>query len=208
MVATASDQTHATGTEAFFGRNSLYVEERRRGIKSRNEFAVWDEHGQRIGQLVQKVSAFSFLCRVFLSPSLLPFRFEIQDRQGRTVAGIRRSWTVFVSRTEVFDDKGQVIGFLKHKERSRKPRIKIFNEAGKKIGEITGTQAHWDMALIDRDYHSFGTIREFDAKTTPGDTAGKDTYFISLQREALTGSERQVMLIIAVAVDRLLLTNG
>lgn len=208
MVATESNQTTATGIEAFFGRKSFYVEERRGPLKSRNEFGIWDEAGVRIGGLLQEVSVASFFWRIFLSPSLLPFHFHICDKQGRSIASIRRGWTIFVSRTEVLDSKGQVIGYLKHKERSRKPRLKIFNAEGKKIGEITGTQAHWDMSIIDRDYHSFGSIREFDAKTTPGETAGKDTYFITLQREALSGAERSVMLVIAIAIDRLLQTKG
>ncbi|RYY41683.1 MAG: hypothetical protein EOO08_00720 [Chitinophagaceae bacterium] len=207
MVATASNQTTATGTEAFFGRKSFYVEERRGKMKRRNEFAIWDEDGQRIGSFLHEVSLSSFLWRIFLSASLLPFRFDIRDRQGRNVSSIRRGWTILVSRIEVLDAGGNIIGYLKHKERSRKPRLKIFNGGGKKVGEITGTQANWDMAIIDCDYNAFGSIREFDAKTTPGDTAGKDTYFITLQREALSGPERLAMLTVAIAIDQVLRTN-
>lgn len=208
MVATATNETTGTGADPFFAGNAFYVEERRSGLRSRNEFTIWDRTGQRHGTLLQSVSVAGHFWRIFLKSSILPFRFQFTDRQGRRVASIRRGWTLFVSRTEVLDAGGQVIGYLKHKYRSRKPRLKVFNAEGRKIGEVTGTHSNWDMDIIDRDYHAFGSIREFDPKTTPGDTQGKDTYFIELTREALPPADRRVMLITALAIDRLIIENG
>ncbi|RYY64845.1 MAG: hypothetical protein EOO12_08550 [Chitinophagaceae bacterium] len=208
MLATATNEWTETGADAFFAGNAFYVEERRGRLRSRNEFGIWDGSGQRVGSLVQRVSLAGHFWRIFLKSSVLPFRFQVTDRQGRPVAAIRRGWTLLVSRTEVVDSRNEVIGFLKHKYRSRKPRLKVFNAEGKKIGEVTGTQSSWDMAIIDRDYQSFGSIREFDPKNTPGDTRGKNTYFIELSSESMSPEERRVMLVTAISIDRLILENG
>ncbi|GAB4093033.1 hypothetical protein GCM10028786_19600 [Flaviaesturariibacter terrae] len=208
MLATATNERTGTAPDSFFDRSAFYVQEHRGALKARNEFAIWDSSGQRIGSLLQHISVAGFFWRVFLKSSILPFRFELLDRQGRVQGAIRRGWTIFVSRTEVVDARGTVIGFLKHKYRSRKPRIKVYNAEGKKIGEIAGSQSVWDMDIIDRDYHRFGSIQEFDPRSTPGDTNGKNTYLVELHREALSDSERRAMLSTAIAVDRLILENG
>jgi hypothetical protein len=207
MVAPITHET-IPGTDPFFEKNAYYVEEHRGSAKGRNEFGIWDENGGRLGTLVQRVSLSGKFLRIFLKSSLLPFKLEFIDRNGSSIAGIRRGWTVFVSRTEVFDGRGNVVGFLKHKYRSRKPRLKVFNNEGRKIGEITGTSGAWDMSLIDRDYHPFGHIAQIDSRAAPGEVRGKTGYFISFSRPALIPSDRRVMLVSAIAIDRLLISNG
>ncbi|GAA4341581.1 hypothetical protein [Flaviaesturariibacter amylovorans] len=206
MVAEARTE-HVQRPEPFFGRSEFYVEERRGSVKRHNEFAIYDGTGSRIGVLLQPVSVAMHFWRIFLRSSLLPFRFVIQDGQGRRIASIRRGWTLLVSRTEITDGSDNVIGYLKHKLRSRKPRLKIFNGEGKKIGEIAGTPGAWNMDIIDREYISFGAITQ-DHRGDASAIKGKDVYRVLLTREALEGLDRQVMLIAAIAIDRLLLENG
>ena len=208
MVATATSELNGTGASDFLTGNAFYVEERRGRLRSRNEFRIWDSTGERIGTLLQRIPLAGHFWRIFLKSSVLPFHFQLIDPQDRPAGAIRRGWTLLVSRIEVLDGRDNVIGYLKHKYRSRKPRLKVFNAEGKKIGEVNGTQSSWDMALIDRDYHGIGSIRKSDPATTPGDTRNKNTYFVELTRNDLPSNERRLLLITAIAIDRLILENG
>ncbi|TCJ12678.1 hypothetical protein EPD60_15580 [Flaviaesturariibacter flavus] len=197
-------KTSATKADAFFGVRSYYVEERRTAIGGGNRSRLFDDAGHPAGALIQRTGFAIRFWRIFLKASLLPFRLELHDNSGRTVAAIRRGWTILRSRTEIVDGRDKVIGFLKHKDTARRPRIKVFNEEGKKIGEVTGTTGTWDMNIIDREYLHLGQIHAFAPETTPGETRGQDTYFVNIDGEGATPRERRLLLIVSIAIDRLL----
>ncbi|RYZ22542.1 MAG: hypothetical protein EOO16_08720 [Chitinophagaceae bacterium] len=196
-------KTSSTKADAFLGAGAYYVEERRSAISGGNRSLLYDEAGQPAGALIQRTSFMNRFWRFFLKSALLPFRVELHDTAGKPLAGIRRGWTIVRSRTEIIDGHENVIGFVKHKEKARKPRIKVFNGEGKKIGEVTGSKGNWDMNIIDQEYMRLGQIVEFAPDTTPGDTRGKDTYFVSIDGNGAS-EERKLLLIVAIAVDRLI----
>jgi uncharacterized protein YxjI len=201
----AEVRTRSARAEAFFEKGAFYVQERRgaRGERS----AIYNSKGEPLGSVVQQVNFGKQFVRIFLKSSLLPFRIEIRDTSDQRIASIRRGWTIVRSRIEILDAQDDVIGFLKHKENSRKPRIKVFNDEGRKIGELAGNQATWDMNIIDPEYVPFGHITEYAPETTPGATTGKETYFVSVDNNAISGPERQVILTTAIAIERLLHEN-
>jgi uncharacterized protein YxjI len=198
MVAAARKQT--ARAEAFFGSDTFYVEKRQSGRP--RQCYIFDSAGTLTGQLASPQSLGTHFWRIFLKSALLPFRFEVRDAAGAMIGAIERGWTMFRSRIEIVDAQENIVGFLRHKRNSRKPRIKIFNTEGRKIGEITGARTDGDMEIIDRDYRPIGHITGNVTDSTPGATRGKSTYCISLGGEP--GPDQEVILLVALIADRML----
>src|SRR5689334_5505146 len=122
----------------FFEGQSYFIDEKVNLFQFENKYQVFNERGENIGSINQKLSVGQKALRLLLNEAMLPFKLEIKDAQGMLVATISRGWTFFMSKIIITSGDDKIIGTVQQKFKLFKPTFKIFNHEEKQIAEITG----------------------------------------------------------------------
>jgi uncharacterized protein YxjI len=77
---------------------------------------------------------------------------EIRNSQDQLEASITRGWTFFLSKIEIKDGNGEVIGIIKQKFKLFKPTFKIYDQADELIAEISGDWKAWNFTILDASF--------------------------------------------------------
>lgn len=187
----------------FFASGVVYVA---RGGSSREHSTILNESGERIGFIQESRGIAIEFARLFIKSTSLPLLVNICNADGETLASLRRGWGLSNPRLEIIDARQNIVGFVRQKDRSQRPRVKVFNPDGKKIAEITAGNGASELFIIDRDYHAFGQI--IPNPPLPNNREkGKATIQITLNKRANPGDDFELTMIAALAVQTIL-TGG
>ena len=93
----------------FFDSNSYFIDEKVNLFKFENCYKIFNDQGENIGSINQKLSSGQKLLRLLLNKAMLPFLLEIKNSNDELQASISRGWTFFMSRIEIKDGKITII---------------------------------------------------------------------------------------------------
>lgn len=183
-------------------RNNTYVvEQHRKLFEMRNQYRIFDQTGQPIGQ-VEQVSQSPFAVLARFSTDLdvaLPMSLEISDAHGGVVLRMDKPWfnrTFTVSRGD-----GAAVGSISKRIRMGKARFTIFDSAGAEIGEVRAE--NWrarDFVVSDSTGGEvMRTAKKWRGLATEMFTDA-DTYVVTMQ-SAPTEPLRTLALASTLAID-------
>jgi uncharacterized protein YxjI len=135
---------------ALLAEPMLVINQKLKLIELRNEFRIFDQHGNQIGDAVQaRQSPLAFLARVFSDWDVaLPMTLEVRDRGGGLALTLHKPW--FRMACTVTRGDGLELGTIRKRIRLGKARFGLFDPSGRDIGEV---RAHnWrakDFSVID-----------------------------------------------------------
>ena len=66
----------------FFDSNNYFIDEKVNFFKFENCYKVFNDKGNEIGSINQKISIGQKLLRLLLNKNMLPFQLEIKDSKG------------------------------------------------------------------------------------------------------------------------------
>jgi uncharacterized protein YxjI len=144
----------------FFETNSFFIDEKVNILKFENCYQVFNEKGEKIGSINQKLSLGQKLLRLLINKAMLPFKLEIKDANDNLISSINRGWNFFLSNITVKDSKDVTIGFIKQKFSFLKPTFKIFDTSENLLAVINGDWKAWDFAIKNAEDHTIGTINK------------------------------------------------
>lgn len=127
-------------------------------FKFENSYKVYNENGEIVGNIVQKMSLGQKLLRMLLNKAMLPFSLEIRNANNEVEATIHRGWTFFMSKITIKNADEQAIGFVAQKFKWFKPTFKIQDQSGTEIAKITGDWKAWNFSIQDNTEVEIGTI--------------------------------------------------
>jgi len=122
----------------FFEANNYFIDEKVNFFKFENCYQIYNEKGQAIGAIKQKLTAGQKVLRLFIGKPMLPFLLEIKNSEDKLQASISRGWTFFMSKITIKNAKGDVVGSIKQKFQLLKPKFIICDAIGNQIGEFSG----------------------------------------------------------------------
>jgi uncharacterized protein YxjI len=128
----------------------LVINQKLKLIELRNEFKVFDQHGNQIGVAVQaRQSPLAFLARIFSDLDVaLPMTLEVRDRAGGLALTLHKPW--FRMACSVTRGDGMELGTIRKKIRLGKARFSLLDPGGREIGEVRAQ--NWrakDFSVID-----------------------------------------------------------
>jgi hypothetical protein len=85
----------------FFESNNYFIDEKVNFFKFENCYQIYNEKGENIGAIKQKLSAGQKILRLLLKKAMLPFLLEIKNSDDQLEASISRGWTFFMSKITV-----------------------------------------------------------------------------------------------------------
>ena len=143
---------HQTGPSpaGLLAEPMLVINQKLKLIELRNEFRIFDQHGNQIGAAVQaRQSPLAFLARVFSDLDVaLPMTLEVRDGAGGIALTLHKPWFRMVC--SVTRGDGMELGTIRKRIRLGKARFSLLDPSGRDIGEV---RAHnWrakDFSVLD-----------------------------------------------------------
>ncbi len=188
----------------FFDSNSYFIDEKVNFFKFENCYQVYDENGQNIGAVKQKLSAGQKLLRLLINKQMLPFLLEIKNTDDRLEASISRGFNFFLSKISIKDSQGNLIGTIKQKFRFFKPTFKIFNAQDIKIAEITGDWRAWNFTINDTSNNKIGSISKKWAGAMQELFTTADKYNVNIEPNYSNKENKIAILSSAITIDMVL----
>ncbi len=191
----------------FFESNHYFIDEKVGFFKFHNEYKVYDDTGTPVGRIVQRVSAWHKVLRLFLSKAMFPFTLEIVDNNEQVLVTIKRGWTFWLSKISIIDGEGNVSGFIKQKFRMLKPRFQIMDADSAPIGEINGDWKAWNFRITDAAGNNIGSISKKWAGVAKEFFTSADKYNVTIDPQYAEDRNKMNIVATAITIDMVLKEN-
>ena len=188
----------------FFEGNDYFIDEKVNFLKFGNEYRVYDVHGFPAGMVIQRVSGWHKLLRLFLNKAMFPFTLEIVDNEENVLVVIKRGWTFWMSKITIHDGSGNITGYIRQKFKFFKPTFRIFDAQENQIGEITGDWKAWNFSIKDNAGNQIGTISKKWAGIMKEAFTTADKYIVSIVPEYAEDTNKVNIVSTAITIDMVL----
>ena len=99
----------------FFESNTYFIDEKVNFFKFENCYQIYNDKGENIGAIKQKLNIGQKLLSLLISKTMLPFFLEIRDSNDNLEVTISRGWTFLLSIITIKNAQGEAIGYIKQK---------------------------------------------------------------------------------------------
>ena len=188
----------------FFDANSFFIDEKVNLFKFENQYNVFNDKGENVGAIKQKLTTGQKALRLLLKKPMLPFLLEIHNAEGGVEATISRGWTFWMSKITIADANGTVLGTIKQKFKFFKPTFQIFNPAEVLIAEITGDWKAWNFTIQDAKGAQIGVISKKWAGALKEIFTTADKYNVMISPEYPDRKSKIAILAGAITIDMVL----
>lgn len=202
---TQTTQSVCEDVIVFFQSNSYFIDEKVNMFKFENAYNVYDESGDHIGAITQRLTTSEKLLRLLLDKRMMPFKLVVQGLNGKELATIQRGWTFWMSKIEVLDADNKVIGYVKQKFKFFKPEFQILSSSEQLIGIITGDWKAWNFDIKDASQKQIGSISKKWAGAVKEIFTSADKYNVSIDPAFSSSIEhKQALVSCAITIDMVL----
>lgn len=188
----------------FFNTSSYFIDEKVNFFKFENCYTIYNDKGENIGAVKQKLSTGQKLLRLLVNKAMLPFLLEIKNTNDEVEASISRGWTFFMSKIILQDGQGNKIGTVQQKFKLFKPTFIILNGTDEKIAEITGDWTAWNFTIKDTSDVQIGSISKKWAGAMKEIFTSADKYNVSIDANYSNAENRIAILSSAITIDMVL----
>jgi uncharacterized protein YxjI len=188
----------------FFESNSYFIDEKVNFLKFENCYQIYNDNGENIGMIKQKLSVGQKLLRLLINKAMLPFLLEIKNVDDQLEASISRGWTFFMSKIIIKNAQGDIIGSIKQKFKLFKPTFKIFNSSEVLIAEINGDWKAWSFIITDASGNQIGSISKKWAGALKEVFTSADKYNVNIDNNYSNVENKIAILSGAITIDMVL----
>jgi uncharacterized protein YxjI len=188
----------------FFDRNVFFIDEKVAVLKFTNSYKIFDEEGNQIGNVRQKMPGWHKLLSLFLGKAALPMRLEISDMSEKTLVSLERGWCFFMSKISILDEKGANIAKIHQKFKLLKAEFKILGAFDAEIGKILGDWKAWNFTITDNMGTEMGVITKKWAGVAKELFTTADKYVVSVKPELTDVVKRKAIIASAIVIDMIL----
>lgn len=188
----------------FFDSQSYFIDEKVNFLQFENSYKVYDDKGEELGSVRQKLSGWQKVLRLAINKAMMPFLLEIKDMEGNLLASVSRGWTFFMSKIAILDDKGVEIGTIRQKFKFFKPTFKIFSTSEELIAVISGDWKAWNFEIKDAAENQIGIINKKWAGAAKEIFTSADKYNVTINPTYTEESSKIAVIATAITIDMVL----
>ena len=135
---------------AILQNNTFFIKEQVGMFKASNSYDIFDPTTQQkilecrephLG-LITKIFRFTDYKR------MTPFHVEVRTPEGQKVLSIKRGFSMFVSKVEVFDENDQLVGLFKQKFLSIGGKFDVLDAQENHVCTLQGKWTSWDFRFM------------------------------------------------------------
>jgi len=191
----------------FFECNEYFIDEKVGFFKFHNEYKVYDNTATPVGCIVQRLSGWQKVLRLFLNKAMLPFTLEIIDNNEQVLVTIKRGWTFWMSKITIYDGEGNVSGYIKQKFKMLKPKFIIMDADGNQVAEINGDWKAWNFGITGSNGRAIGFINKKWAGIAKELFTSADKYHVTIIPEFAEDRNKINIVATAITIDMVLKEN-
>ncbi len=188
----------------FFESNTYFIDEKVNFFKFENCYQIYNDKGENIGAIKQKLNIGQKLLSLLISKTMLPFLLEIKDSNDNLEVTISRGWTFFLSKITIKNAQGEAIGYIKQKFKLFSPTFNIFNTSEELIAEISGDWKAWNFTINDAANNQIGSISKKWAGAMKELFTTADKYNVQIEENYANLENKIAILAGAITIDMVL----
>jgi uncharacterized protein YxjI len=131
-------------------RNLYFVKEHVGFFKAANNYDILDPQSQQMIMQCREdnLGTFTKIMRFTDYKRMTPFNVQISTPTGEPVVSVRRGVSFFISKVDVFDEKGQRVGGFKQKWFSLGGAFTVLGANDEPLCELKGKWTGWDFRFV------------------------------------------------------------
>jgi len=188
----------------FFESNTYFIDEKVNFFKFENCYQIYNDKGENIGAIKQKLNIGQKLLSLLISKTMLPFFLEIRDLNDNLEVTISRGWTFLLSKITIKNAQGEAIGYIKQKFKLFSPTFNIFNTSEELIAEISGDWKAWNFKINDAANNQIGSISKKWAGAMKELFTSADKYNVQIEENYANLENKIAILAGAITIDMVL----
>lgn len=137
---------------AALNQNLFFVKEHVGMFKAANNFDIYDPKSQEMIMTCreEKLGFFTKLFRFSDYKRMTPFHVEIKTMKGEPVLEVKRGVSLFLSKVDVMDENGKLVGRFKQKLFSVGGKFDVLDPNDKVLCTLKGKWTSWDFRFADQ----------------------------------------------------------
>ncbi len=195
--------------EGLFKQDVVLVRERVGYFKAANAYDLFDEQGQKIGEVLEDVPGF---CKKVLKftkwKTMLPFTVNFLDAAGNRLLTIKRPFTFFRSNISVYDHDGRPLGMYRQKFKLLKPEFHLIDASGNQFATLKGDWKGWNFTLEDFSGVELAKVTKKWAGIAKEMFTSADNYVISISKPDMPDDMRKLVFATGIGIDMSLKETG
>ncbi len=188
----------------FFDHDLYIINQKVNFLKIANKYEVFDDNGQQIGAIQQRLSGGAAFLRLIINRAMLPFKLEILDLNEQVQATISRGFTFFMSKIIVTLPDGSPPFYIKQRFKFLSAGFTILDSSQQKIGEISGDWKAWNFTITDMSGSEIGRVNKQWAGALKELFTTADKYMVTLDRSDMEYHKKVAIVSAAITIDMVL----
>ncbi len=143
-------------------RSRFFVKEQVAILKLTDAYDIFDpDTEEQVGIAKEVPGTFVKLMRLLINKKLLPTAVEVRSSENDQLEfSIKRPVSFFRSQVDVFDAKGEKVGYFQSKVFSLAPSFTVFTADGQKFAEIKGKFFGRDFTFLGQGDKPVGVVKK------------------------------------------------
>ena len=136
---------------------SLYLVKEHVGMfKAANNYDIYDPQSNMVVLECREpnLNLFTKIMRFTKYKYFTPFDFTLSSAKGELLLQVKKGWTLFGAKVDVFDGTGNSIGHLTRKIFTLKPRMDVFDQSGEAVGDLIGSFMGWNFSFSTKGFET------------------------------------------------------
>jgi uncharacterized protein YxjI len=195
--------------ENIFMNNVILVKERVGLFKAANAYDLFNDKGQKIGEVLESIPNFFIKLLKFTNwKSKLPYTVNFYDGSRNLLLTIKRPFTIFRSNISVYDKDGRLLGKYRQKFKLIKPEFHLYDPSGSLFASLKGDWKGWNFTLEDKSGVELAKVTKKWAGLAKELFTSADNYVISVSKHDVPEDMRKLIIAAGIGIDMSLKEKG
>jgi uncharacterized protein YxjI len=181
-------------------RNNLFFVKEQVGLfKAANNYDIYDPStNQKIIECREpSLGIFTKIFRFTDYKRMTPFNVEVRTPDGQNILSVKRGFSLFDSRVEVFDELGKLAGTFSRKFFSIGGKFDVLDAQGTLICTLQGKWTSWDFKFMKGEKELANVSKKWAGLGKELFTSA-DNYMLTIDSSVATNDTARVLIMAAV----------
>lgn len=179
--------------------NLFFVKEQVGMFKAANNYDIYDPNtNQKIIECREpNLGIFTKIFRFTDYKRMTPFNVEVRTPEGQNILSVKRGFSIFDSRVEVFDETDKLVGTFKRKHFSFGGKFDVLDVQGNTICTLQGKWTSWDFRFMQGEKELANVSKKWSGLGKELFTSA-DNYMLTIDGSVASNDTSRVLIMAAV----------
>ena len=180
-------------------KNMYFVKEHVGMFKASNNYDIFDPDSREMIMTCREegLSFFTKLFRFTDYKRMTPFNVEIKSASGEKVLTVKRGFSLFLSKVEVYDENNMLVGKFKQKFFSIGGKFDVLSADDRVLCTLRGKWTSWDFKFVSGNEEFAHVSKKWSGLGKELFTSA-DNYMLKIHDSVPEGNQLRILIMAAV----------